>query len=131
MIANLENPTTQPAQTRVFRISKILFLGDLLFMPVLIGFYWFVKHLISYFTQVIIAKTNSLEMRQGLLNINIIEIPYSKLNSINIQQNWLGRIFDFGTISLNTGGDEVEIVFHNITAPRELQKIVDLNKNSK
>jgi len=131
MATDLENSTTPATQTRVFRISKILFLGDLLLMPVLLGFYGFIKHLISYFSQAIIAKANSLEMRRGLLNINIVEIPYSKLNSINIQQSWLGRIFDFGTISLNTGGDEVEIVFHNIARPRELQKIIDLNKNSK
>jgi Predicted membrane protein len=112
-------------------MSKILFLGDLLLMPILLGFYWFAKHLISYFTQVIIAKEQSLELRQGLLNVNIIEIPYSKVNAITIQQSWLGRLFNFGTVSLNTGGDEAEIVFTNLYSPRELQAMINLNKNSK
>jgi uncharacterized membrane protein YdbT with pleckstrin-like domain len=131
MLTSSENQPAASNQTKVFRMNKILFLGDLFLMPALIGFYWFVKHLISYFTQVIIAKENSLEMRQGLLNVNIIEIPYSKVNAITIQQSWLGRIFNFGTISLNTGGDDVEIVFPNIASPKELQQIIDLNKNSK
>jgi|YNPNPStandDraft_1061719.scaffolds.fasta_scaffold37739_2 Bacterial membrane flanked domain. len=131
MLTSSENQPAASSQTKVFRMSKILFLGDLLLMPILLGFYWFVKHLISYFTQVIIAKEQSLELQQGLLNVTIIEIPYSKVNAITIQQNWLGRLFNFGTISLNTGGDDVEIVFPNIASPKELQQIIDLNKNSK
>lgn len=131
MLTSSENQPAASSQTKVFRMSKILFLGDLLLMPILLGFYWFLKHLISYFTQVIIAKEQSLELRQGLLNVNIIEIPYSKLNAITIQQSWLGRLFNFGTVSLNTGGDEAEIVFPNIASPKELQQIIDLNKNSK
>jgi Bacterial membrane flanked domain. len=131
MLTSSENQPAASSQTKVFRMSKILFLGDLLLMPILLGFYWFVKHLISYFTQVIIAKEQSLELQQGLLNVTIIEIPYSKVNAITIQQSWLGRLFNFGTISLNTGGDDVEIVFPNIASPKELQQIIDLNKNSK
>jgi len=131
MPTSSENQPAASSQTKVFRMSKILFLGDLFLMPVLIGFYWFVKHLISYFTQVIIAKAQSLELRQGLLNVNIIEIPYSKVNAITIQQSWLGRLFNFGTVSLNTGGDEAEIVFTNLSPPRELQAMINLNKNSK
>ncbi len=123
MSISSENQPAASSQTKIFRMSKILFLGDLFLMPVLIGFYWFVKHLISYFTQVIIAKEQSLELRQGLLNVNIIEIT--------IQQSWLGRLFNFGTVSLNTGGDEAEIVFTNLSPPRELQAMINLNKNSK
>jgi len=131
MLTSSKNQPAASSQTKVFRMSKILFLGDLLLMPILLGFYWFVKHLMSYFTQVIIAKEQSLELRQGLLNVTIIEIPYSKVNAITIQQSWLGRLFNFGTISLNTGGDDVEIVFPNIASPKKLQQIIDLNKNSK
>ncbi len=115
---------------QVFKTSKIIFLGDILLMPVLIGFYTFIRNLISYYSEIITATPDSLEMKKGILVVEKIEVPYSKVNSIHIKQSILGRIFNFGTVTISTGNDTTGIVFRNIHSPNELKQRVNFGSQS-
>ncbi len=115
---------------QVFKTSKIIFLGDILLMPILIGFYTFIRNLIYYYSETITTTPDSLEMKRGILVVEKIEVPYSKVNSIHIKQSILGRIFNFGTVIISTGNDTTGIVFRNIHSPNELKQRVNFSSHS-
>ena len=64
----------------------------------------------------------------GLIRRNSIELNHQKVESFNVDQSILGRIFGFGTLVINgTGGGKTPIA--NIAAPltfrKEAMQVID------
>jgi uncharacterized membrane protein YdbT with pleckstrin-like domain len=106
---------------RLYRTSKTIFVGDVLLMPIIIGFFTFFSHLVSYFSQSIRITSDSIELKKGIINIDRTEVPHSKINSIQVRQGIFGRLFNFGNVTISTGNDTSGIVFKHIESPNELK----------
>ena len=60
-------------------------------------------------------------IKVGLIRRRTLELLLRQVESIQVEQSILGRIFDYGSITLSgTGG--VREVFHNIAAPLEFRR---------
>ena len=60
------------------------------------------------------------------LNYEMPSIKYSDLRAINVEQDILGRVFDYGDLQLGTAAAQGwEMTVHGVRAPRELAALVN------
>lgn len=62
--------------------------------------------------------------KKGFIHRNTLEILLSKVESVNVYQNILGRLLDFGTVTITgTGGTKES--FTSIIAPMNIRKKIN------
>ena len=71
----------------------------------------------------IIITTKYAHIKIGVLNPEEIDIPLNKLNMIDIYQTTLGRILDYGMLSLTYKSERFDYSY--IKTPENLQYIID------
>lgn len=62
-------------------------------------------------------------MKKGILNIQVFEINLQKIESVQVQQTWLGRLFNFGMIELHGMGGS-PIMINNVKDPTSFRRII-------
>jgi hypothetical protein len=62
-------------------------------------------------------------MKKGILNIQVFEINLQKIESVQVQQTWVGRIFNFGMIELHGMGGS-PIMINNVKDPTSFRRII-------
>ncbi|MBQ7659947.1 MAG: PH domain-containing protein [Alphaproteobacteria bacterium] len=85
------------------------------------------------FTMVSWLKRNMIEMvctnkrvvrRTGIVNVTTEELNRERIESVEIRQSILGRIFGYGDI-LFSGTGTSKLVFHFINQPRLMKRFID------
>lgn len=64
----------------------------------------FIKRLIIKIGSLYIVTNKRVILKTGLLNRNALELVLAKCEGIGIEQSLLGRILNYGTIIVTTGG---------------------------
>jgi uncharacterized membrane protein YdbT with pleckstrin-like domain len=60
-------------------------------------------------------------IKTGIISRNTFEMNLSKIESVNVDQSFFGRIFGYGSMTIiGTGGTRES--FHNISKPLEFRK---------
>lgn len=91
--------------------SILLFLGlVLLLLPLLVG-----PYLYMVCTEVVLTNKRFI-LKTGYFNIKTAEIFIEKIESVTFSQDLLGRIFNYGTISL-TGSGGTPVSVHHLRDP--------------
>ncbi|UZW15176.1 PH domain-containing protein [Clostridium pasteurianum] len=85
-----------------FLINKIGFTKSVFIIVVLVIAVLIYKFL-SWRKNFFIIKENSIYHEKGILSIKKIEIPFERINTIDISQRFLERIFKAATIKIDTG----------------------------
>lgn len=71
-----------------------------------LGLYPYLHHKFSEF----VVTNKRVIIKRGIFHLNAFEIPVSRIETVHIHQNFLGRVFGFGSILIvGTGGSQVEI----------------------
>lgn len=96
---------------------------DFFAMIILVGFYWFVRDIINYITTQLIITNKKVSGKTGLINTNELDSPLNKINSVQVQQNLFGKIFNYGTINITTSSSSFSFKF--ISKPNEFKKILN------
>lgn len=87
-------------------------------------------NIVRYFSLKYFLDADVLRVHKGIIGVDEISIPYSKIEDVNLDQSVLGRIFGIGEIYVITGGreekgepGETEAIFHmiDISKARYLQ----------
>ncbi len=74
----------------------------------------------------VITTRRSIE-RRGLLSRSTSEVLHDNIRNIQIDQSFLERLLNVGTISISSAGqDGVEIQVEKLPAPDDIRKIIDL-----
>jgi len=74
------------------------------------GIVLLLKAWIQQVTTELAVTSKRVVAKVGLIRLNTIELNHSKVESLNVDQSILGRIFGFGTIVVNgTGGGKTPI----------------------
>lgn len=89
---------------------------------VFVGVFFLVGSLIAYFTSEYAITNKKVVMKIGFIRRVTLEAFLGKVEGFSVEQSILGRIFNFGTIVISTGG--VSQPFAMITAPMEFRKRV-------
>lgn len=77
--------------------------------------------LIKIFNSEFAVTTKRVIIKVGLISRRTLEINLTKIESVNINQNFLGRLLNYGTIVIiGTGGTKQ--IFHKIDKPIEFRK---------
>lgn len=85
-------------------LPKIL-LG-LILLPVYgLGLLFFVSAIITYYTTELAITNKRVVAKIGLIRRNTIEINMSKVESLQVDQSIMGRIFNYGSILVAGAGD--------------------------
>ena len=65
--------------------------------------------------------TKRIIIKVGLVARRTLEMNLSKIETVNVDQSIMGRILDYGSITvIGTGGTQE--VFHNIASPMQFRK---------
>jgi uncharacterized membrane protein YdbT with pleckstrin-like domain len=93
--------------------DPIVFFGVLFFLT---GFILLLKALITKISTELAVTSKRVIAKFGLISRSTIELNHGKVESMNVDQTIMGRIFGFGTVVVNgTGGGKTPIP--NIDAP--------------
>lgn len=65
----------------------------------------------------------------GILNHKSKENPLDKINDIGVEQSILGRIFGYGSISVQTAATAGETIIEFVEKPEELKQIINAQKS--
>ena len=84
--------------------------------------------IIYHFTSLTI-KTNGLVLRSGFLVRQTIDIPFGKIESVDIKQSIVGSVFGYGSLEITgTGGTRQYIC--NISKPLTCRRYIEQSMHS-
>jgi len=83
----------------------------------IVGAYWKLS------TTRIIVTNQRVIYRTGVIGRRTIEMSKDKIESIDVSQSILGRLFDFGSLTVKGTGGGIEAI-HNVAAPFALRNRV-------
>jgi hypothetical protein len=95
-------------------------LGGLLLV---VGLFRFVTHVARAGTTELVVTTRKVVFRSGFFARQTIEMLNSKIETVQVDQSFLGRIFDYGTIIITGTGGSLEPIAM-IAHPRRLQQAI-------
>lgn len=115
--------TIKEGKISVVTLLIRLLIVDLFASCILVGFIWFVKDIIKFFTTKLIITNKRISGKTGLINTNELDSPLNKINGIQIKQGLFGKIFNYGTISITTASTIFN--FDYISGPYEFKTILN------
>ncbi|MDD3065983.1 MAG: PH domain-containing protein [Endomicrobiaceae bacterium] len=98
-------------------VISLLYSWIILFIPTLIAFLRFV-------TTKFIVTNKRVIIKYGILSHNTEEAPLDRVNNINLQQSFLGRIFGYGTVIVQTAAEFGQTTFSYVSDPKKLKKSI-------
>jgi uncharacterized membrane protein YdbT with pleckstrin-like domain len=98
----------------------LIALGILL-LPVVIGLFFLVQAYIRYKTTELAITTKRVIVKVGFIRRSTVEININKVESIQVDQSLLGRVFDFGTLVIS-GAGTAQAPLHGIAEPLAFRK---------
>lgn len=64
---------------------------------------------VRYATTVVVVSSKRVHGKYGILQVNSIDAPLTKINDISVQKGILGSIFDYGRIEMRTGSSRFAV----------------------
>lgn len=75
---------------------------DVLLIFLFIGMFTIWGKITKIKTTKLIITDKTISAKSGLVGSNTLDSPINKITSIKVEQNLLGKIFNYGTIHINT-----------------------------
>lgn len=77
-----------------------------------------------------VVTSEGLYRKTGVISRSVQKIGFDKVQNISFSQGVLGKYFGYGNVEISTaGGSGVEMRFHSIEDPKEVQELI--NKHTK
>ena len=100
----------------LWSLAPLMVLGFLTIWLFGLGLIFFVMAIIRYKTTELAFTNKRVIAKVGFISRHTVELNINKVESIQVQQGMLGRIFDFGTLIISgSGNPQAPIV--GISAP--------------
>lgn len=112
-----------PNERVVYRTTLhwIMFLGPALASLVLIGLPWLIAAWVKYRSSEFAVTDKRLIVKTGFIQRQTSEMLLQKVESISVDQSVMGRMLDFGTVTIRGTGGTPE-VYARIRQPLELRR---------
>ncbi len=98
--------------------ALVLWLG-VLFLAICTSVSWLKRNLIE-----MVCTNKRVVRRTGIINVTTEELNRERIESVEMRQSILGRIFNYGDIFFSGTGTS-KLVFHFINQPRLMKQIID------
>ena len=109
------------AKISVWSIGHLIFFGVILLPLFGLGLVFLIWAFIRYKTTEFAVTDKRVIAKTGLISRNTVELFLDKVESLHVEQSVLGRLLDFGTITIRGTGNTEEPI-RNISAPLALRK---------
>jgi uncharacterized membrane protein YdbT with pleckstrin-like domain len=87
----------------------------------MLGFYYLIRAIVERKTTELAVTTKRVVAKFGFLSRKTVELNHSKVESFNVNQGLLGRLFGFGTIMVNGSGG-MRAPIQRIAEPLEFRR---------
>jgi uncharacterized membrane protein YdbT with pleckstrin-like domain len=84
-----------------------------------------VVELVKWRTTYFVVTTDRVIYRQGVVARSGVEIPLERISNVNFKQSIAERLLGVGDILVQSGGEDGEQTFSDISRPEEVQNIVN------
>jgi uncharacterized membrane protein YdbT with pleckstrin-like domain len=84
-----------------------------------------VVELVKWRTTYFVVTTDRVIYRQGVVARSGVEIPLERISNVNFKQSIPERLLGVGDILVQSGGEDGEQTFSDISRPEEVQNIVN------
>lgn len=84
-----------------------------------------IVELVKWRTTYFVVTTDRVIYRQGVVARTGIEIPLKSISNVNFHQSIVERLLGVGDILVQSGGEDGEQTFGDISRPEEVQNIVN------
>ena len=91
---------------------------------IIVSVSWLCVALIKWRTTYFVVTSHRLIYRQGVVARNGVEIPLERVNNVNFAQTIFERLLQVGDLLVESGGQEGQQVFSDISRPEEVQNII-------
>ena len=95
----------------------------LLIGPALIVLWTLARHLQLRYTKLSISG-GKLRYETGMLSRNVRNMELSKVQDVRVQQSFMDRILDLGTISIETAGETSSLTMRGIEEPQQVAEYI-------
>jgi len=95
----------------------------LLIVPALIVLWTLARHLQLRYTKLSISG-GKLRYETGMLSRNVRNMELSKVQDVRVQQSFMDRILDLGTISIETAGETSSLTMRGIEEPQQVAEYI-------
>lgn len=97
---NLKKDETMVGEAKVH--WAILIIPALLTFVYFIGLIWLIPRIIRMLTTELSLSNKRLVGKYGLINTKAMDSPLNKINSVSVESGLFGKIFGYGTVTVNT-----------------------------
>lgn len=105
----------------LWSLTHLIALGIVLLPALGIGLFFLVKAYIRYKTTELAITSKRVIVKLGFVQRRTVEININKIESIQVDQGMLGRMFDYGTLVIAGAGDS-QAPITGISAPMEFRR---------
>ena len=109
------------AKISLWSIGHLIFFGVILLAAFGLGIVFLLWAFIRYKTTEFAVTDKRVIAKTGLISRNTVELFLDKVESLHVEQSVLGRLLNFGTITIHGTGTTEEPI-KNISAPLALRK---------
>ena len=92
-----------------------------LILPVL----WLIYRIILFFTDECVITSQKFNIRTGILSKQEMSTPLDKINSVYFQQSFIGRIFNYGDIVIQSAASYGGISYTYVANPNQIKAALD------
>ena len=91
---------------------------------IVVSMSWLIVALVKWRTTYFVVTSHRLIYRQGVVARNGVEIPLERVNNVNFHQTIFERLLQVGDLLIESGGQEGQQTFSDISHPEEVQNII-------
>ena len=112
----------------IYKMGKWYFairlVWGLLLSTIVIGIPYTIALVVRYLTTTVSVVQTGLIYKTGLINKVEKQIPFTRVNSVDIKRNLPGQFLSYGDVRVFTGNDIDGIVFRGIDNPETLKQVI-------
>lgn len=122
--------TAYSERPAMFRSNPLGFILALILVPVGIGLIIFLVWYLKCLSTRLELVGNDLVLIKGLLSKERTELDIAGIRTVKVYQSLLNRMFNVGTISVFTAGDDAEIVMVGLPDPHDLRELINARQDA-
>ena len=109
----------------IFRAHPIGFIVAILLIPLVLGVVILLLWWLDSRTTKFEINRHTVKYETGIFSKDRRELGRGKIRTVRVQQSFLNRILNVGTIEIYTAGDKPEIVARDMSEPNRLRQILN------
>lgn len=107
-------------------------LKEVALLLIVIALFWLLMTWVTYHYSSLVIKTNQINLHTGMLVRKTVDIPVTKIETIDIRQSIVGTLFNYGTIMITgTGGTKhlIDLLTKPLTCRRYIEQLMNEKQN--